>query len=448
MRSSEINKKFVEYYKTENFQLLPRAPMLDDSIPMSFVMSAGLVQVEKSLEKIQTRETDKFVLVQDCFRHFDLEQVGMDDIHLSFFKMPGAFKFGPNEKIGTIERMWHLATSIFGIEQSKLWASYFAGDTINGSNFQEDNIVRQTWNKVGLPNNRIIGLGKSDNFWLQGNGFNSEELKRKSGPNTELFYDRGEDRACRSDCRPGCTCGRFVEFSNSLFIRYELDPKNGVFRSLDDPFSETVIGAERIAMILQEQDSVFEIDLYKPVINLIRNSTVDNQLDYYEKRVAERMLADHLRALVHLIADDAPPPGKNGRQRLVKKLIRGLITGIKLLGISKQEFLNQALDFLINDIDNISVLKRNINNKFHKYYSMQEETFNATIDRGMDQFETLLKNRKNSHMLPEQIVRLEKEWGVPYLLIANELRCKGIPVSEGEYKQAIINWKKNNIFQN
>ena len=263
METAEIRNKFVDFYASKGFRALPRAPMVDDSIPMSFVMSAGLVQVEQSLAHEQVRDSNKFVLVQDCFRHFDLDKVGTDDFHLSIFEMPGAFRFGSNSKAETVQLMWELAISVLGINPDQIWASYFKGGELLGNKLPEDDMVRNAWEKLGLPPERTVGLGVKDNYWLQGKGFNGGDVIRKSGANTELFFDRGEQRACSSECQPGCKCGRFVEFSNSLFVRYEVNPDNGHFEYLSNPFSETVIGTERIAMLLQEKESVFDIKKYQ-----------------------------------------------------------------------------------------------------------------------------------------------------------------------------------------
>src|SRR6185369_12905461 len=124
------------------------------------------------------------MLVQDCFRHFDLDKVGTDDFHLSIFEMPGAFKFGPNGKADTVKQMWHLATSVLGIDRNRLWASYFRGGSILGNELKEDEIVQQSWLGLGLPASRVIGLGAKDNFWLQGKGFSKGDITQKSGPNT------------------------------------------------------------------------------------------------------------------------------------------------------------------------------------------------------------------------------------------------------------------------
>lgn len=145
------------------------------------------------------------------------------------------------------------------------------------------------------------------------------ETPRKAGPNTELFYDRGAEKACGPDCRPGCRCGRFVEFSNSLFICREQDSQNKSLHPMAEPFAETVIGTERVAMILQSAQSVFETDSYRPIIDAIRNFVQTPNLPESLATASERVIADYLKALYVLVADGAPSPGKNGRERIINR---------------------------------------------------------------------------------------------------------------------------------
>jgi alanyl-tRNA synthetase len=425
MKVKEINNCFIDYYRSLGYEELPRASLLDDSIPMSFVMSAGLVQIEKSIAKMQVRNKDKYVIVQDCFRHFDLERVGTDDIHLSIFKMPGAFKFSPNGKVDLVVRMWELVTSVLGLNKDNLWVSYFAGGQVEGSEFQEDKTVYQVWKQLGIPEQHIVGLGPGDNFWLQGRGFDGGDGVRKSGPNTEIFYDRGVNRACGQYCKPGCKCGRFIEFSNSLFISYKMDFASKTFQLLDEPFSETVIGTERVAMILQNKESVFEIDSYQPVLKMIRSYFDQEKANPEMARIGERVLADHLRALVQLIADDAPPPGKNGRQRLIKKLFRGIMTSIIVLEITNPDFLFLVLDKTMDAMEIESVTARQIRDRFSLYYSMQEQPFLTTIQKGKRELDRLLRANGKLTLSSENIVILEKEWGLPRLFIAKDLLARG-----------------------
>jgi alanyl-tRNA synthetase len=440
MRVAEIRQRFVEYYTEKGYRQLPRAPMLDDSIPMSFVMSAGLVQVEQSLARMRRRDSNRFVLVQDCFRHFDLDKVGRDDFHLSIFEMPGAFKFGPDGKVSTIRKMWHLATSVFGIDQERLWVSYFRGGKVLGNEMPEDEIVRKAWLDLGLPSSRVIGLGYKDNFWLQGKGFNGDNIIRKSGPNTELFYDRGTDRACGTHCLPGCKCGRFVEFSNSLFICFELNPKSGKFEWLNDPFSETVIGTERVAMLLQGRESVFDIDGYQKVLDIIRGFVHVNELNPQRVRESKRVIADHMKALYLLVADNAPPPGKNGRERIIKTLIRNVLTRQRLLNITSREFIPALLSCLADEMDDIRSATW-IQERVLNYLANQQEQFGKTVERGYCALEKTLASNEGTTLSGQQIVLLEKKFGLPHLLAEKELKNKHLNFNQNAYENALTHWK-------
>jgi alanyl-tRNA synthetase len=441
MQTAEIRQRFINFYKVNDYRLLPRASMLDDSIPMSFVMSAGLVQVERSLTNTKTSSGEKFILIQDCFRHFDLDKVGKDDFHLSIFEMPGAFKFGPNGKVETIERMWHLATTVFGIDKNRLWSSYFKGGHVFGNDLQADDLVRETWLDLGLSPTRIIGLGAKDNYWLQGKGFNKGEIIQKSGPNTELFYDRGIENACSNNCLPGCKCGRFVEFSNSLFICYQVNPASGKFERLADPFSETVIGTERVAMILQGTRSVFEIDSYRPVLATIREFIQVKNLEERCISESERVIADHLKALYLLVADDAPPPGKNGRERIIKILIRGVLTRLVLLGITAHEFLPVMLSCLAEAMEGIRS-ENWVQVRLLEYFSRQQKQFKKTVERGYCALEKNLADNNGTTLSGQQVVLLEKNFGLPYLLVEKELRNKRLNFNRMAYEDALNNWKK------
>lgn len=440
MQISEIRQRFVEYYTEEDYVLLPRAPMLDDSIPMSFVMSAGLVQVEQSLAGIRRRDGNKFVLVQDCFRHFDLDKIGRDDLHLSIFEMPGAFKFGPDGKVGTIRKMWHLVTSVLGINKDRLWASYFMGGSVLENEMPEDEIVRRAWLNLGLPSTRVVGLGHKDNFWLQGKGFNGGNTIRKSGPNTELFFDRGIERSCGPLCLPGCKCGRFIEFSNSLFICYEVNPESGKFEQLDNPFSETVIGTERVAMLLQGRESVFEIDGYKPILDTIRRFIRVDDLEYPGILESERVIADHLKALYLLVADNAPGPGKNGRGRIIKLLIRGVIAREIYLGIASEDFIPTVLDCIAQVIERVES-DVEIRQRIENFFRDQRKHFYKTIERGERELVSILNNNNGLTLSGMQIVELEKVFGLPKLLITKALMEQGLQFRENEYKSELMRWK-------
>jgi alanyl-tRNA synthetase len=441
MNSSEIRRRFVDYYEGLGFCRLPRASLLHPSIPMSFVMSAGLVQIETSLAKVDNRLGSLFVLVQECFRHFDLDKVETDGLHLSLFEMPGAFVFGPNGKAETVQRMWTLATSVLGIDKSRIWVSYFSGGKMLNGYLPGDEETYHAWIEVGVPKNRIVGL-VDDNYWVQGGGIDGLETPRKCGPNTELFYDRGAEKACGVDCRPGCKCGRFVEFSNSLFICRELDAQNGTLRRMAEPFSETVIGTERVAMLLQGVQSVFETDSYRPIIDAIHRFVHAPGLPQALVTTSECMIADYVKALYFLVADGAPPPGKDGRARIIKLLIRRVLARQVILGIESEEFLPALINCISQSAHNGVQAAPKDAERLMSYFSTEARRFSETIKRGQHQLIRYLKENDGRTLSGAQAVCLEKQWGLPSLLTAAMLREKGLAFLEAEYRGALEDWKQ------
>lgn len=443
----EIRHCFVDYYRNKNFRLLPKAPMLHPSVPMSFVMSAGLVQVETSLAKINNRLGNKFVLVQDCFRHFDLDSVGLDNTHLSLFEMAAAFVFGKDTREEAINDMWILATKIIGIKSTHLWVSYFKGGELEGQLLPEDKQTYQAWQHLGVPENRLVGLGVADNYWVQrGGGIQSDEVElRKCGPHTELFYDRGTNYACSLSCQPGCRCGRFVEFSNSLFISHYLNPQTNQIELLPEPFIETVMGMERIAMILQRCDSIFEIPSYRAVREGIQGFVTHTNLPPELLRTSENIIVDHLRALCVLINDGAPPPGKNGRERLIKLLIRGIITRQIILGITAKSFLPVMIQLIKRFLAKDTEINVNTEDKMNVYFEMERNKFKGTINRGQREIELMLNNNQGQTLSGSQLVVLEKERGLPYSLIAFTLQNRGLAVLHTDYQTAQLAWKRYSI---
>lgn len=431
----EIRRRFTEHYENMGYQSLPRAPMIDPSIPMSFVMSAGLIQVENSLAKTYRRDGNQYYLIQKCFRHFDLDKVGTDDIHLSLFEMPGAFVFGENNKPNIIHKMWDLATTALEIPKDRIWASYFKGDIILRDSYEEDRITKQTWLKVGMPENHIVGLGKEHNFWIQGTGINGVGGIRKCGPNTELFYDRGVNFSCSASCQPGCKCGRFVEFSNSLFINSEISKKNDSLYPAIHPFTETVIGSERVAMIRQCTKSVFDTSDLKPIVDAIHQFT-SRSIILETIATQEQVIADHLRSLYFLIADGAPQPGKDGRARIIKTLIRRVITSQILLGINSERFFPSVVQCL-SKIEPDASKNTWVQEKFYSYLSYESRRFLKTIERGLHKLSILIHENGSCELTDAQITYLEKNCGLPMPIITGVLQKKGALVNKNGQLNAV-----------
>jgi len=443
MDSVEIRQRFTDYYEDMGYQSLPRAPMIDPSIPMSFVMSAGLVQVENSLAKSSNRGGNQYVLVQECFRHFDLEKVGTDDIHLSLFEMPGAFVFGPDGKAGTVRRMWTLATSVLGLEKEHIWSTYFNGGRVLDDNLPEDFETRNAWLNSGIFENHVVGLGTDNNYWIQGKGIDDASASKKCGTNTELFYDRGIERACGLNCKPGCKCGRFVEFSNSLFICSEISRNSKSIQPLDNPFTETVIGTERVSMIRQKAASVFDTREFRPILDTLREYS--NYETSSESLIAqsEKVIADHVRALFFLISDGAPPPGKNGRARIIKMLIRRVITRLLVLGINTMQYIPALTIPVLKTIpEAYQEEKERVSRLLIAYFQKEYQRFIKTLERGKSQLTHILDENNGHTLSGTQILYLEKERGLPSIITAFTLQKLGLDFDELAYREA-LDWIKS-----
>jgi alanyl-tRNA synthetase len=414
MHAATVCNLFVNYYQEKGHQLLSSASLLDPSIPMSFVMSAGLVQVEKSLAQIKNRDSDKYVLVQKCFRHFDVEKVGNDEIHLSFFMMPGAFIFGESDCTQIIQQMWEFATNILEFPKERLWASYFQGDMVLNTRIEEDLPTRSTWLAMGLSPKRVVGLEKKHNFWIQGNGLQGNAEPRKCGPNTELFYDKGQELACSNNCLPGCNCGRFVEFSNTLFIRYQTDHICQELIPIANPFTETVVGAERVAMLTDGVSSVFKTEEYSYISDVICSFVEQSPTTTQDKQKHVKVISDHLKALYHLVSDGAPPPGKDGRQRIIKILIRRIFARQMLLGITSATFLRETIHAIASH-ESIPASSETCS-KLESYFAEETDRFSKTITRGRIQIENMLSRNNNNRLSLEQISILETQGGIPGIL--------------------------------
>ena len=428
MECAEIRRRFIEHYRQQGFQLLPRAPMLHPSIPMSFVMSAGLVQVETSLAATKHAAGNKFVLVQDCFRHFDLERVGTDNTHLSLFEMPAAFVFGENARQTVLPRIWDFVTNEVGIDPARIWVSYFAGGDVEGHHIPRDVSTYQTWREIGVHDSRLVGLGRPHNYWVQGGGVEHDDGSglKKCGANTELFYDMGAEHACGAACQPGCGCGRFIEFSNSLFVSHHLNPQTNTLTPMDEPFTETVIGNERVAMIAQGAASVFDTAQYRPMIEMIRQSVTRADLPEALIQESLHVIVDHLRALAVLVADGAPAPGKDGRARIIKLLLRRILTRQMMLDISLTAeilaALRQQLSFCHGNEDEqpTSATFDMIRN----FLEIEGERFVKTVARGKRELERMLNENQGKPLSCDQMISLEKKWGLPIPLMKFGLQEK------------------------
>ncbi|MEZ5480293.1 MAG: alanine--tRNA ligase-related protein [Thiolinea sp.] len=313
-----IGEAFLQLHQQEGFELLPPSSLLHDSVPMSFVMSAGLIQVENELEQIVEQTGGRFAFTQPCFRHFDVKQVGLDSTHLSLFHMSAAFHIGCSERSTVLPRLWRFLTEHLQLNPDRLWISY-----LDDVQYGRDQRTYDCWVQAGVDPAHLVALDKEHCFWRQRSTGQIASDGKKCGPHTEVFYER-PGFACGEYCESGnpgaCRCGRFVEVSNSLFIENYIDDEDRLIPA-ETVFSECVIGIERLAMVQQDVPDVLHVDRFDEWRERLKPFLPERLTVEQEQSV--NIIIDHLSAFVKLTEDGAPEPGKGGRRYIMRKLVRG-----------------------------------------------------------------------------------------------------------------------------
>ena len=310
MKSREIRKKFIDFFVKHHHTNVPSSSLIPAQDPTLLFTNAGMNQFKDLFLGKEERSYKRAVSIQKCIRaggkHNDLENVGFTKRHLTFFEMLGNFSFGDYFKRDAIIFAWEFLTKELGLDTSKLYASVY----------KHDDEAYALWNKeIGLPENRIVRLGEADNFWQMGD-------TGPCGPCSEIYIDRGISFGCgKSDCAPGCSCDRFLEIWNLVFMQFNRQP-DGTDLPLKQKGVDTGMGMERLCAIMQGKDSVFDIDLFAPMIKKAEElSGKSYATSSPELQAAFRVLADHIRSTSFAIADGCSPSNE-GRGYVLRKIIR------------------------------------------------------------------------------------------------------------------------------
>lgn len=309
-----LRQVYLDYYVRQGHTVVAPSSLVHPAFRTSFVMSAGVIDMEESLFGTVT-EPLKRVLVQPCFRHFDLNR-SSGGRHLSLFEMGGSLYFQDSSREVVIEHLVKLFINDLGLEPGRLWLSAFAGGLLGNRSLPPDTEAVRVWNSLGMPPEQTVLLGEADNLWQEGHNSGSP-ASGIGGPHAELFYDRGQTADCSSTvCRPGCQCGRFLELANAVFPEFRI---NGCeVTPLPRLLAEAAVGLERVLMILEGVPTVFDVSAFRPLFDcVVELLGVDGGSD-----AAIRVIIDHMRAFCCLVSQGAQPRGK-GKGHEVRKLVRG-----------------------------------------------------------------------------------------------------------------------------
>jgi alanyl-tRNA synthetase len=379
MTTNELREAFQRFYEERQHLRVPGhslIPPADDQSTLFIV--AGMQQFKPYFLRTREPPANRVVSVQPCLRaggkDTDLDEVGRTDRHCSFFEMMGNFSFGDYFKDEAVDFAWSWVTEVLGLEPELLWATVHEGDPMLG--LEEDTVAISAWNRVGIPDERIVRLGK-DNFWQAAD-------TGPCGQCSEIFYDRGERYACGDPvCGPG-HCDRYMEIYNLVFMEYDLRPGN-VLERLPNQNVDTGMGVERTACVLQDVSSVFDTDGFRLIMDWVeRESGVPYEQDDVSRR-AHRVLADHGRAVSFLIAEGVEPSNE-GRGYICRRLLRRAIYQARRIGL---EGVHRLPSVVVEQMGDAYPILREHASEIERIVRGEEEKFGETLARGMKVFDEL-----------------------------------------------------------
>lgn len=362
-----------DHYAGESASLIPSE---DKSL---MIINSGMAPLKPYFSGAQTPPSKRMTTCQKCIRTNDIENVGKTARHATFFEMLGNFSFGDYFKKESIEWGWEFVTEYLKIPEERLWATIY----------ENDEEAYDIWKDViGMPEEKIVRLGKEDNFWEIGLG--------PCGPCSEIYYDRGPEWGCDSpDCKPGCECDRYMEFWNHVFTQFSKE-EDGSYTELDHPNIDTGMGLERIACIMQDVDSIFDIDTIKYSRDAITDMAgIEYECGDRKKDISVRIITDHLRSMVFMVGDGILPSNE-GRGYILRRIIRRAARHAKLIGITDPNAMTKLSETVIEvsgDAYPELVEKRKYIKKIIK---IEEDNFARTLDKGMEILEGYMADMKES----------------------------------------------------
>lgn len=419
--SDKLKTLYLEFFKGKNHEVIPNAPLVPKNNQTVLFTTAGMHPLVPFLAGLAHPQGRRLVSVQRCLRTDDIFEIG-DDSHLTFFEMLGNWSLGDYFKNDSIRWSFEFLTDKkwLGISKESLFVTVFSGD----SDAPRDDESAQIWQSVGIPQDRIFYLPKKDNWW----GPVGET--GPCGPDTEIFYDTGKEPHA-SDCKPGCSCGKYFEIWNNVFTQYNKTVE-GKYVLLAQKNVDTGMGVERTVACLNKMKSVYEIDTFIPIMAKIREVAkieFTNMSRSQEK--STRIIADHVRASAFILSEGVPASNVE-RGYIVRRLLRRAMRHGKMLGI-KGNFLGDLLNVII-EIHKKEYPELEGNREFILNEAAKEESrFKNTISRGLRKFDQLAKS--SSLIDGQTAFLLYQSYGFPIELTIELARDIGVQVDQEEFEK-------------
>ena len=417
---NELRKKYLEFFESKGHLALPSFSLVPENDKSLLLINAGMAPLKPYFTGQEIPPRTRVTTCQKCIRTGDIENVGKTARHGTFFEMLGNFSFGDYFKNEAIEWSWEFLTEVVGLDPDRLYPSVY----------EEDDEAFDIWNKkMGIPAERIFRFGKEDNFWEHGSG--------PCGPCSEIYYDRGEKYGCgKPGCTVGCECDRYMEIWNNVFSQFNNDG-HGNYTDLIQKNIDTGMGLERLACIVQDVDSMFDIDTMKALRDHVCAMSGKHYGIDHETDVSLRVVTDHIRSVTFMISDGIMP-SNSGRGYVLRRLLRRASRHGRLLGIEGAFLVELAQTVIDGSKDGYPELEEKKDFIFN-VIAKEEAQFNKTIDQGLSilaDMEEEMKKNGETVLSGENAFKLYDTYGFPIDLTSEILEEKGLTYDKEGFEKA------------
>jgi alanyl-tRNA synthetase len=415
---NELRGSFLTFFQDRQHTLLKSAPLIPEGDGSVLLINAGMTPLKRYFQGLDKLPGDRATSCQKCIRTPDIENVGITERHGTYFEMLGNFSFGDYFKKEAIAWGWEYLTKTLEIEPEKLWITIF----------EEDDEARDIWHdEIGIPRERIVKMGREDNFWEHGSG--------PCGPCSEIHFDRGEKYGCGDpNCRFGCEnpgCNRYVEIWNLVFTQFDSDGK-GNYTPLAAKNIDTGMGLERLALVMQDAANLFEVDTVKGILNKACEITGKTYKTDPKADISLRIITDHLRSSTFMVCDGILPSNE-GRGYVLRRLLRRAARHARMLGCEDAvlyRIVDTVIDFNTGTYPELETRREHI----RQVIKNEEASFAKTVETGMRLLNDLLQNLEGGMLSGEDTFKLHDTYGFPLDLTKEICAERGIAVDEEGFR--------------
>ncbi len=416
---NELREMFLSFFESKGHLRLPSFSLIPQNDASLLLTNSGMAPMKPYFTGEVEPPRRRVCTCQKCIRTGDIENIGKTARHGTYFEMLGNFSFGDYFKHEAIAWCWEFLTKVVGLEESRLYPSIY----------ENDDEAFEIWNKeIGVPADHIFRFGKKDNFWEHGSG--------PCGPCSEVYYDRGEKYGCgEPGCTVGCECDRYMEVWNNVFSQFDNDGQ-GNYTELAQKNIDTGMGLERLAVVCQDVNSLFDVDTVMNITNKVTSITGASYGQSTKTDVSLRVITDHIRASTFMIADGVLPSNE-GRGYVLRRLLRRAARHGKLLGVNRP-FLYEVVETVVQENENHYTYLRERADYITKIVKIEEENFAKTIDTGMQIFTAKMAEHKSAGKTVfsgEDAFLLAATYGFPIDLTVEMVEDEGMTVDMDGYNQ-------------